>query len=418
MCGARLGCRHVDLSHRLPSPPPLRGRYDAGDTLKLNFPMATSVSYLAWSILEFPRGYERTGSMTAALNNVRLAADYLLRCHKSTHTYVGMIGNPGSDHSFWGRPEDTTAERPAYTYTRDTPASDLLGVVSAALASSSLVLQASDAAYAARLLASAETLYAWGRAVEGRYSDSYRDVTYVYSSSRYLDKLMYAAAWLHRATGSAAYADDAYALWKRFDADVYVGWDSASAPAVNLLLAARARGAAVPGADEYEGWWRDTFAKSWTDANGNWSLVRTPGGLIYPSWSKWGNLRHASNAAFQFVLRAAYADKAASMQWAQAQLDYALWSTGRSFVVGVGNSPPQQPHHRAASCPTRPEPCLWDHFTSRAPNPQTLYGALVGGPPDGDGTYVDARDDYVSNEVAVDYNAGFTGALAGMLAMS
>jgi len=41
-----------------------------------------------------------------------------------------------------------------------------------------------------------------------------------------------------------------------------------------------------------------------------------------------------------------------------------------------------------------------------------LYGALVGGPDEND-VYVDDREDYVSNEVACDYNAGFQGAVAG-----
>ena len=42
-----------------------------------------------------------------------------------------------------------------------------------------------------------------------------------------------------------------------------------------------------------------------------------------------------------------------------------------------------------------------------------LYGALVGGP-DEKGNYVDSRKDYVANEVATDYNAGFQTAVAGL----
>ena len=49
---------------------------------------------------------------------------------------------------------------------------------------------------------------------------------------------------------------------------------------------------------------------------------------------------------------------------------------------------------------------------SKAPNPHTLYGALVGGPDQSD-RYTDARDNYVNNEVACDYNAGFQTAVAG-----
>ena len=41
-----------------------------------------------------------------------------------------------------------------------------------------------------------------------------------------------------------------------------------------------------------------------------------------------------------------------------------------------------------------------------------LYGALVGGPSAPNDAYTDNRGDYVMNEVATDYNAGFTSALA------
>lgn len=46
-------------------------------------------------------------------------------------------------------------------------------------------------------------------------------------------------------------------------------------------------------------------------------------------------------------------------------------------------------------------------------NPNLLVGALVGGPDEND-NYTDLRTDYVHNEVACDYNAGFQSAVAGM----
>jgi hypothetical protein len=49
-------------------------------------------------------------------------------------------------------------------------------------------------------------------------------------------------------------------------------------------------------------------------------------------------------------------------------------------------------------------------------NRHILYGALVGGPSSASDTaYTDDRTNYVTNEVALDYNAGFTGALARMV---
>lgn len=76
-----------------------------------------------------------------------------------------------------------------------------------------------------------------------------------------------------------------------------------------------------------------------------------------------------------------------------------------------------QPHHNAASCLIG-GPCDWSTFGSPNANPYVLRGALVGGPEGWtDGNYTDSRQDYESNEVSLDYNAGFSGALAGLLAL-
>ena len=62
-----------------------------------------------------------------------------------------------------------------------------------------------------------------------------------------------------------------------------------------------------------------------------------------------------------------------------SQMEYILGSTGRSFVVGFGVNPPKKPHHASSSCPIDPEEsCDWDDYDTDAPNPITLYGALVG----------------------------------------
>ena len=98
-------------------------------------------------------------------------------------------------------------------------------------------------------------------------------------------------------------------------------------------------------------------------------------------------------------------------------------SAWRSFVAGVGPSPPRFLSHRGASCPTnRSLPCDCAAYVSPAPNPTTMFGALVGGPnsvkPTAKGFYghLDDRTSYETNEPALDYNAGWlitTMALAG-----
>ncbi len=67
-----------------------------------------------------------------------------------------------------------------------------------------------------------------------------------------------------------------------------------------------------------------------------------------------------------------------------------------------------------SSCPSRPQVCDWNSYSSPQVNPQLLTGALVGGPDQND-NYDDHRDDYIKNEVATDYNGGFQSAVAGLL---
>ena len=83
-------------------------------------------------------------------------------------------------------------------------------------------------------------------------------------------------------------------------------------------------------------------------------------------------------------------------------------------MVGWGLNPPTQPHHAASSCPDRPKSCGWPEFDRPEPNPQILYGALVSGPDEAE-KFFDRRVDHVYTEVTIDYNAGFTSALAGLL---
>ncbi len=69
-----------------------------------------------------------------------------------------------------------------------------------------------------------------------------------------------------------------------------------------------------------------------------------------------------------------------------------------------------------SSCPNLPEVCDEKAKRNPGPNPQILTGGLVGGPDIND-TYEDKRSDYVHNEVACDYNAGFQSAVAGIASL-
>jgi len=134
--------------------------------------------------------------------------------------------------------------------------------------------------------------------------------------------------------------------------------------------------------------------------------------------NQYGANRHAANLAFLARVASTMTDdKDFYNAFARSQIHYMLGDGGRSYVVGFGNNPPLRPHHRSSSCPLKGS-CDWHNaYESSEANPQILYGALVGGPNEQD-YYEDNRKDFVRNEVACDYNAGFQSALAGLLQLS
>jgi len=379
------------------------GYFDAGDLVKFGFPMAYAMTVVGWGVVDYEATYEKIGEHKNALSALRWGADYFLKAHTKPTEFYGQVGKGGEDHASWNRPEDWTAKRPAYKVDAAKPGSDLVGETAAALAVASIAFKKSDAAYSAKLLTAAESLFKFANEHRGKYSDSIADVHDFYNSwSGFGDELAWAAAWLYRATNNKDYLKKSEELAKEFKLlglSPQFGWDDKT-PGVQILLAK------LTGEQVY----KDAVAK-YTNNLRN-VLPKSPKGLVVVD--KWGPARHAANAAFM-TLQAAEIGIAATENkaFAKKQIDYLLGDGGHSFVVGVGKNPPQKPHHRASSCPDRPAKCDWNAFNNAGPNPQVLTGALVGGPDDKD-AYTDKRDDYVHNEVAMDYNAAFQSALAAL----
>lgn len=133
----------------------------------------------------------------------------------------------------------------------------------------------------------------------------------------------------------------------------------------------------------------------------------------------WGNLRYVANQAFMGLLHnKAYKGEQSKRGlvyacFARKQLRIMLGEQGTSYVVGVGSSPVCREHHRAASCGPLTTRCDCSALRNPNCNPNVLYGALVGGPGQDD-EFDPSRMNYEQNEVAVDWNAGFSGVLAAL----
>jgi hypothetical protein len=379
------------------------GWYDAGDHVKFGFPMAASATMLAWGGVEYRDAYARSGQLPYLLDNLKWATDYFVKAHTAPNELYGQVGNGQADHAWWGPAEVMPMARPAYKISATCPGSDLAGETAAALAAASIVFRPTDAAYADKLLAHARQLYDFADRYRGKYTDCIRDAQAFYNSwSGYNDELLWGALWLHRATGEAGYLAKAESYYNNLSKDYRWthAWDDKSYGSYVLL--AKLTGKAQYRQDA------ERWLNYWTVGHNGQRVTYTPGGLAW--LDQWGSLRYAANTAFIALV---YSDwlsdatlKARYRSFAQSQIDYMLGSNprGRSYVVGFGSNPPTKPHHRTAHG-------SWtDNISAPAESRHVLYGALVGGPDRSD-AYADSRSDYVMNEVATDYNAGFTGAL-------
>nr|ADB12483.1 endo-beta-1,4-glucanase [Coptotermes formosanus] len=381
------------------------GYYDAGDFVKFGFPMAYTATVLAWGLVDYEAGYSSAGVLDDGRKAVKWATDYFLKAHTAATEFYGQVGEGEADHAYWGRPEDMTMARPAYKIDAARPGSDLAGETAAALAAASIVFKGVDSSYSANLLDRAKQLFDFADKHRGKYSDSITDARNFYASGDYKDELVWAATWLYRATNDNTYLTKAESLYNEFGLGNWNGalnWDN-KVSGVQVLLAKLTSKQA----------YKDTV-KGYVDYLIN-DQQKTPKGLLYID--QWGTLRHAANAAL-IILQAADLGISADSyrQFAKKQIDYALGDGGRSYVVGFGDNPPVRPHHRSSSCPDAPAVCDWNTFNSPDPNFHVLTGALVGGPDQND-SYEDDRSDYVSNEVATDYNAGFQSAVAALVTL-
>ncbi len=388
------------------------GWYDAGDHVKFGFPAAWTATQLAWGALEFEAGHKDAGQHDALLRNLRWINDYFIKAHPSANVFYGQVGNGSTDHSWWGPVEVYPKAAPAYKIDATCGGSDLAGETAASLAAASMVFKTSDPTYSATLLTHARQLFTLADTKRQKYVECITDAQGFYNSwSGYNDELAWGAIWLYRATGETAYLDKAEGFVGSFGTEGQTSflpykwtqdWDSKHYGSYLLL-------ARLTGKQKYKDAMERNLAYWTTGTPEGERVTYTPGGLAW--LSSWGSLRYALNESFIALVYAKDVADATKQQryrdFAMQQLNYALGSNPRnsSYLIGFGANSPQHPHHRTAHG-------SWADSQSVPTNHRhVLYGALVGGPNASD-AYTDSISDYVSNEVAIDYNASIVGVLA------
>ncbi|HAU84785.1 MAG TPA: hypothetical protein DCW90_04580, partial [Lachnospiraceae bacterium] len=242
-----------------------------------------------------------------------------------------------------------------------------------------------------------------------------------YNSSYDDDEMSWAAVWLNICTGKESYIDDICHIDSQGN---YTGYmkqiiKTTSSTWQNIWV------------HSWDTVWGGVFAKlaPITDDPLHWYIFRwnleywsgvqhensadstylekTPAG--FSVISTWGSARYNAAAQMCALVYNKYDKEQRFVEWAKSQMDYILGDNPmhRCYEVGYDETSAVEPHHRAS------HGSLTNSMEDPVDAKHVLYGALVGGP-DFDDYHEDDRTNYVYNEVAIDYNAGFVGALAGI----
>ncbi|MBR3770738.1 MAG: glycoside hydrolase family 9 protein [Clostridium sp.] len=397
------------------------GFHDAGDHVKFGLPQSYSASTLGWSYYENRDAYINVGEQEHMESILRHFTDYFLRSAFRNDAgdvvaFCYQVGDGSTDHNYWGAPELQTTTRPVWFATSETPASDQCAGAAAALAISYLNFKETDPSYAEECLDTALALYDFAVANRGcGFSGGF------YNSSYDDDEMSWAAVWLNICTGDEKYVDDICHIDSQGN---YTGYmkqiiKTTSSTWQNIWV------------HSWDTVWGGVFAKlapitndplHWYIFRWNieyWSgiqhenpadntyLEKTPAGFSVTS--TWGSARYNAAAQMCALVYDKYDPEPRFVEWAKGQMDYILGDNpmNRCYEVGYADNSALEPHHRASH----------GSLTNSMEDPEdakhVLWGALVGGP-DFEDYHEDDRTNYVYNEVAIDYNAGFVGALAGI----
>lgn len=440
------------------------GMHDAGDHVKFCLPGSYAASTVGWGYYEFRDAYADSGQQWHVEDILHWFNDYYLKCtyfdeNGDVLAFCYQVGEGNIDHNYWNAPELQNESllnfaRPAYFATEETPASDMCAGVSASLAVNYLNFRDTEPEYAAECLNAAIKLYEF--AVRTHSETDGLTVTSLgydggfYTSSYDYDELAWAAVWLYECTGRYDYINDIISVDESVSNDMgahpYTGymkriisdtgncwqniwvhcwdtvWGGVFAKLAPITNTARdwyifrwnleywsGIEHAYPGGPDDTLWnlEYDPESAMTADPTDGAFLSKTPAG--FSMLNNYGSCRYDTAAQLCALVYAKETGDMKFADWAEGQMEYIMGDNpmNRAYIVGYSDNAASHPHHRAAhgsKTLNMDDPLDQTHV---------LWGALVGGP-DEDDFHIDETKDFIYNEVAVDYNAAFTGACAGL----
>ncbi|KXZ42396.1 hypothetical protein GPECTOR_152g51 [Gonium pectorale] len=415
-----------------------KGFFTDGGHLKSSLTMASSASLLAFSALTWRDSLVESGNWDRVVRNVRWAADHLMACAANDGEFVAQIGDHFIEDSYWGPPETQTTERPVFVIKKGCgDGADVLSQAVAALTGAGLLLRLpgehQDEDASNEFLAKAQVLWdEWASTLESVWQAPEGNNTVV--SRTHSDDKAWAAAWLCKrarvlgSDGASAVCDDAADRWTQLRlGEGYLTTDNYHAAALLLLLDTGA-GSSADG-DTFTANLLTHYLDRWVvkpgsvqecDCNtpSSGGLCSIDGSYVVQEGGP-GVSQFTANMAF-VALAAAHVHGPDSAEtrgwqcWARDQVNWLLGANGASqaYVTGLDEIAyfqsdvriPTNPRHRGSAC--KDGVCA----APGEPNPNTLPGALLGGP-ERVAAFEDSRDAGPPTFVSIEYNAGFAAAL-------
>lgn len=400
------------------------GFHDAGDHVKFGMPEAYAASTLGWGYYEFRDSYIQTGQNDHIETVLKYFNDYFMKCtfldnNGDVVAFCYQVGEGEIDHSYWNAPEIDEMKRKGFFLTAEKPQTDYVVATAASLASAYLNFKDTDFEYANKCLDYAKALFKFAQTNEKQLSDNEDGPRSFYNSSKWVDDYCWAGMWLYMATGDYNYLDEALGVLNNdyYAPPTYVHcWNDVWTGAMCLISECNDkdntildRFRTISGKNEYEikDFWSQIEKQIQNCMSGSLGTL-SPQGYFF--LDKWGSARYNTAAQLAALVFDKYNNDGKPSEysdWAKSQMEYLLGdnNAGKAYVVGYNENAVKYPHHRAASGLTMAE--------DTREQKHVLYGALVGGPDEND-NHSDTTNDWIYNEVTIDYNAAFVGACAGL----
>lgn len=363
------------------------GFHDAGDFIKFGITEGYAAYMLGMSYYEFGDAFDELGQTEHLKTITDYFCDYFVRCtvieNDKAVAFAYWVGD-SADHKYWGYPENQTTSRPVQFADSSNPGTDVVSSAAAALTLNFMNFGES------KYLEYAKKLFEMAKTNSKTVTPCMLSDGGGYGSGNCYDEYCLAAALLYKATNDSSYLSEYTANKGKMNSGALPSWENA---------------------DVYARYYGDegatALANNITECIGKDSLSKVDNGYYY--WDQWGSARYNCNVQLAGLLYDKETKKGYYTDWATGQMKFLLGnnSYSQNFIVGYSEFSPKYPHHRAVGYPGWP-----NDYQYTKPN-YVLLGALVGGIGDNK-EYHDNANDYICNEVAIDYNAGLVGSAAAL----